>query len=331
MKRLHLCHGAETRPILGYCASEHGRLGFRLQPVSRHIVLFLLISSALWLAGMTETAQAGVWHINGGTIRVGAVIRADQLTVGADGTLTGHGTIDCDVLVMGLVSPQGEAGGSISKLSFGRKLEFADSARFSCDVSGMPSETDVLNVEGPVYGSCDIVVNQAPGSVPWRNLIVSGGPGSDYAAFTVSKTGSPNCQLQVMDSKLLLTDVITDSDSDGMPDFWEQTYFSHPTSADPNEDVDGDRLTNREECLAGTEPTNVDSCLRWVQISPLKGGDLSLTWDSVEGRVYTITRSEGDLTVFKPLTNGIPASPPQNTITIRTDSAIQSLYRIQLE
>jgi len=336
MKRLHPCHGGDKRLIRSsrlrrIMFSRDERLGFLAQQVLRPFSRLCRVSAIIWMAGMTDTGQAGVWMINGGALRVGAVVSADQLTVGPDGTLTGEGRITCDVLVKGLVSPFGGTGGTISSLSFGGKLEFADSALFVCDASGTPPETDVLNVDGPVYGTCGVVVNLTSGSVPWRNLIVSGGPGSDYAAFSLSAAGSVLCQLQVTGSKLMLTDVLTDSDSDGLPDYWEHDFFGHPTEADPGADPDGDTLSNREECLAGTDPTNPDSCLRWVQITPLEGGGLVLKWDSAAGRFYAITRSQGGLAVFMDFTNGIPASPPQNTITVRTESAGQSFYRVKLE
>ncbi len=51
-----------------------------------------------------------------------------------------------------------------------------------------------------------------------------------------------------------------DGDCDGMPDSWELIYGLNPS--DPSDyllDIDGDGLTNLEEFLAGTDPTNRDS------------------------------------------------------------------------
>ena len=42
-------------------------------------------------------------------------------------------------------------------------------------------------------------------------------------------------------------DEFIDNDGDGLPDWWEQTYFGEPTAADPNEDPDGDGLANLNE------------------------------------------------------------------------------------
>jgi hypothetical protein len=49
-----------------------------------------------------------------------------------------------------------------------------------------------------------------------------------------------------------------DSDGDGLPDAWEQRFFGNPTIANPNADPDGDGRNNRDEFLAGTDPTRAD-------------------------------------------------------------------------
>ncbi|MBL9170066.1 MAG: hypothetical protein JNN07_20195 [Verrucomicrobiales bacterium] len=45
-----------------------------------------------------------------------------------------------------------------------------------------------------------------------------------------------------------------DTDSDGMPDRWEEVYFGSATEIDSNEDPDGDGRNNLQEYLAGTHP-----------------------------------------------------------------------------
>ena len=51
-----------------------------------------------------------------------------------------------------------------------------------------------------------------------------------------------------------------DSDSDGMPDWWETLYGLDPADpADAALDADGDGITNLAEFLAGTDPTSPDT------------------------------------------------------------------------
>ncbi|MCJ8269966.1 MAG: M4 family metallopeptidase, partial [Psychrosphaera sp.] len=53
---------------------------------------------------------------------------------------------------------------------------------------------------------------------------------------------------------------VTDSDGDGLPDFWESRYALDPANAqDGTLDSDNDGLTNIEEYQSGTIPNNADS------------------------------------------------------------------------
>src|SRR5207249_3652446 len=55
---------------------------------------------------------------------------------------------------------------------------------------------------------------------------------------------------------------LLDSDSDGIPDNWETVYSLNATSgADRDLDSDGDGMSNLQEYLAGTDPTNALSRL----------------------------------------------------------------------
>jgi len=49
-----------------------------------------------------------------------------------------------------------------------------------------------------------------------------------------------------------------DSDSNGLPDYWEKSYFGQ-TGQNPDEDPDNDGLSNLQEYLLGTNPQNNDS------------------------------------------------------------------------
>ncbi len=52
-----------------------------------------------------------------------------------------------------------------------------------------------------------------------------------------------------------ITVEITDTDDDGLPDTWEQTYFENLDQG-PDDDFDGDEYSNLEEYQAGTSPAN---------------------------------------------------------------------------
>jgi hypothetical protein len=68
--------------------------------------------------------------------------------------------------------------------------------------------------------------------------------------------------------------VLADFDDDGLGDPWEVTYFGPSTTNDPGNallDPDGDLMSNRDEFLAGTNPTNAASVLKILLTSTNDG------------------------------------------------------------
>lgn len=78
---------------------------------------------------------------------------------------------------------------------------------------------------------------------------------------------------------------ITDTDGDGMDDNWERTYFGN-LARDGSGDFDGDGLTDRQEYLAGTDPTSASSALRLSAM--LNAGALELRFSAIAGKTYTV-------------------------------------------
>ena len=77
-----------------------------------------------------------------------------------------------------------------------------------------------------------------------------------------------------------------DTDLDGMDDDWERTHFGSlaPTA---EADADGDGRSNRDEYLAGTNPTEATSVFR-VGLGQLGANELTLTWTSQPGVNYVV-------------------------------------------
>jgi hypothetical protein len=78
---------------------------------------------------------------------------------------------------------------------------------------------------------------------------------------------------------------LTDLDGDGLADWWETEHFGGLT-ADPAADPDADGHTNREEYLAGTDPTDPASYLRLTVLMP--SPDAIVGFEAVPGRTYTV-------------------------------------------
>ena len=92
----------------------------------------------------------------------------------------------------------------------------------------------------------------------------------------------------VLSSTVTLT-MLPDFDGDGLSDWWETNYFGSigttNTAANALADPDGDGMSNRDEYIAGTNPTNALSLLR-LDIVPSSGGQFEFVAQS--NIAYTI-------------------------------------------
>ncbi len=75
---------------------------------------------------------------------------------------------------------------------------------------------------------------------------------------------------------------------------WQSKYFKDArlSIAAPDADPDGDGMSNWQEALAGTNPTNAASVLRITGVSRSSNG-VSLTWSTAGGRTNIVQASDG--------------------------------------
>ena len=123
----------------------------------------------------------------------------------------------------------------------------------------------------------------------------------------------------------------TDSDFDGLPNWWERRYFGHDTNAIAVFDLDLDNLTNAEEYEAGTDPTNKASFFGICDLQKIAGGASGMTviWYSVPSRSYTVCRSSAPGSGFIPVASNIVATPPLNTYTDSAPASAKAYYLIK--
>jgi len=79
-----------------------------------------------------------------------------------------------------------------------------------------------------------------------------------------------------------------DPDVDGIPSGWEQAHGLDPLDPfDGEADNDGDGMSNWEEYMAGTNPTNSASCLHITSLM-LTSNNVQVSWTAVGGKSYTL-------------------------------------------
>lgn len=128
-----------------------------------------------------------------------------------------------------------------------------------------------------------------------------------------------------------------DTDGDGLPDAWELQYGPDIDRMSRDTDTDGDRFTDVNEFLAGTDPTNANSRLAFCS-SPAVGmsavGTVTVGWSSESNRFYRLERVASlDADAIPVVVRAsIPATPPVNTATDTPPAGTGPwFYRISLE
>jgi hypothetical protein len=119
-----------------------------------------------------------------------------------------------------------------------------------------------------------------------------------------------------------------DTDGDGLPDWWENWYFSSVEACDPSGDPDADGMHNWQEYVAGTDPTAAGSLLRIDVVSAPP--DFQIRWPSVLGRLYTVERSTNAVN-YAAIGVDILATPPVNIYSDSPPAAATYFYRVMVQ
>ena len=271
-------------------------------------------TSTLVLAG-TNTYSGPTW-VNLGTLEVDGSIGTGALTVAANGALAGVGTIGGSVtLEAGAVLAAGGATGPAT-LTINGDLAVAGGAQLQFALG--TNRNRVVVAGNLSLGGTVNVVDAGPVAVGVYTLI-SGFGALTWNAPTVGTL--PERYVGVLDTnvpgqvRLIL----------GLSAFgqWQAQYFGDPSnpSAAPGADPDGDGLSNWDEFLAGTNPTNRDSAFRLISVVKESGGT-RLSWSTAGVRSNVLqVASEPYAASFNDLSGSLALPRVGDTVTNYLDVA----------
>jgi hypothetical protein len=118
-----------------------------------------------------------------------------------------------------------------------------------------------------------------------------------------------------------------DTDTDGLPDDWEQFYFTNLTQTATG-DFDGDGANDQSEFIAGTNPTDAASVFR-VTTFQHAANQSELRWPNLPSRRFDLDFST-NLTTWQTVTNpALQFLTPTTAVWSETTNAPARFYRVR--
>ena len=230
-------------------------------------------------------ADAGELRVGGGHFLVDGQLLASALSIESGARMSGNGSITATTVIRGDLSPGTTLPDNVGTQTITGVVTFENPSRFLCHAITHDA-LDRLVVNGTVNGDCSVVMTKEFAAMPVNATIVKvNGPASfsgftpaDSWAWRLTQTGTVD---------LVVTTLRDDGDVDGLPDWWELTYFGDRYVAGPTADSDGDGSNNREEYIANTVPGDSNSVFRIIDISRVST-NLAIRWKSAPGRKYHV-------------------------------------------
>lgn len=166
--------------------------------------------------------------------------------------------------------------GEVSFLLIGPTQVVADvQAEFYPYIIG-PVTGTVIDFDNGLVATNSIGAHMTSWSAPgWHDIVLT--TFNDDHPGGITHTAS----VQVVSVSLI------DTDNDGMPDEFELQHIGDTTNLVASANEDFDPLTNLEEYIAGTDPTNSASFFQITSTGKILEGYV-IQWDSVSNRIYDV-------------------------------------------
>ena len=157
-------------------------------------------------------------------------------------------------------------------------------------------------------------------------------PSNVVVGLAVSAVNRDALNTATFDSVRVNSSGAADSDGDGLPDSYELANgLDRDNPNDAGEDPDGDRTTNWQEYLAGTNPQNSNSVFRIMRFNRFSN-ELILSFLAGTGKMYTIERGTHLPTVaWETMTN--IGSGTNTTVTVTNSAGTTTsngFYRVRV-
>jgi hypothetical protein len=135
-------------------------------------------------------------------------------------------------------------------------------------------------------------------TLPTNGLISNFNPANGAFTYTPAHASVRNDSLKFLanDGRVnsatgtvaITVTALADNNANSLPDTWEAAY----EISDPNGDADGDGISNLQEYIANTNPTNATSGLRLTAATQDPNGHFSITWSAIGGTRYRVSYAD---------------------------------------
>lgn len=153
--------------------------------------------------------------------------------------------------------------------------------------------------------------------------------GTPYYGLTEDIEGNPRPRGAAFDMGAYESPywLFVDTDSDSLPDGWEEHYFTGLAQSSEN-DFDGDGMTNYQEYLAGTVPTDANSIFK-VEEVVFNGGTAGLKWHAAGGTAYHVLASADLVTWSEVATVGPGQERKAEWFDNGSNGELRRFYRLE--